>query len=399
MNQIDGRQYPQNKNMTCPVCGSTDLQLLLGLPEVPVYCNLLCETYDEAVQVPRANLSLLSCNKCGHSFNGSFDSSLLQYSDRYENSLSFSPRFQEYTRSLAERLVERYGLYHKDVIEIGCGQGDFLVLVCRIGENRGLGFDPSYRGGSESPGVTIIKDYYSERYSGYNADMIVCRQVLEHIVSPRKFLLNLYNAIGTESRSVVFFEVPNFLFTLRDMGIWDLIYEHCHYFTIQSLNMLFSQCGFHVLSIEETYGSQFLTIEAVNQEDFHDSFHLEIPPVEMLANYTASFFENFNVKMTFWKKRLNELRAKMEKTVLWGAGSKGVTFLNVLAEQTNIEYVVDVNTRKVGMHIAGTGQKIVSPEFLEYYKPQTVLVMNPLYFEEISEQVQRKRLTTKCVQV
>jgi hypothetical protein len=31
-----------------------------------------------------------------------------------------------------------------------------------------------------------------------------------------------------------YLEVPNGLFTLRDLGIWDLIYEHCQYFTAAS---------------------------------------------------------------------------------------------------------------------------------------------------------------------
>ena len=61
----------------------------------------------------------------------------------------------------------------------------------------------------------------------------------------------------------MFFEVPNSLYTLRDGGIWDLIYEHRSYFSPLSLARIFWGCGFEPLEIQETYGKQFLTIHAV----------------------------------------------------------------------------------------------------------------------------------------
>jgi hypothetical protein len=71
--------------------------------------------------------------------------------------------------------------------------------------------------------------------------------------------------------------------------------------------------------------------------------------------------------------------------VVWGGGSKGVTFLNMLKAQHQIEYVVDLNPRKQGKYVAGTGQKIVPPEFLWEYRPDIVIVMNPIYENEIRQ--------------
>ncbi|GAF94206.1 unnamed protein product, partial [marine sediment metagenome] len=80
---------------------------------------------------------------------------------------------------MASRLIKRYNLYEKDIIEIGCGKGDFLLLLCELGNNRGFGFDPSYeneRSNSEVAGqITFIRDFYSERYASYQADLIYCR--------------------------------------------------------------------------------------------------------------------------------------------------------------------------------------------------------------------------------
>ncbi|MDL5502674.1 MAG: hypothetical protein QSU88_05600, partial [Candidatus Methanoperedens sp.] len=73
------------------------------------------------------------------------------------------------------------------------------------------------------------------------------------------------------------------------------------------------------------------------------------------------------------------------RVVLWGGGSKGVAFLTTLNIIDEVEYVVDINPKKNGTYMAGTGQKIVAPEFLIKYKPDIVIVMNPIYCNEIQE--------------
>jgi hypothetical protein len=50
---------------------------------------------------------------------------------------------------------------------------------------------------------------------------------------------------------------------------------------------------------------------------------------------------------------------------------------------SEIEYVVDINPHKQEKHLAGTGHRIVSPTFLKEHAPDLVIVMNPIYQEEI----------------
>jgi hypothetical protein len=35
--------------------------------------------------------------------------------------------------------------------------------------------------------------------------------------------------------------------------------------------------------------------------------------------------------------------------------------------------------------MSGTGQKIVGPESLKHYRPDTVIIMNPIYRDEIAK--------------
>ena len=82
-----------------------------------------------------------------------------------------------------------------------------------------------------------------------------------------------------------------------------------------------------------------------------------------------------------------QIRQAGQKVVIWGAGSKGITFLNMLRSQGQIEYAVDLNVRKQGMFITGTGQQIVAPTFLQGYHPDFVIVMNPIYLSEIQQMI------------
>lgn len=385
--------YPSGVLNRCPVCQSDDIRVFLSLDQVPTYCNVHYHTRTEALGVTRGDIQLAACGACGHIFNLCFDPSIMQYDGAYENSLHYSPRFQQYAEALVDDLIERHDVRHKVVIDVGCGKGDFLHLICERGQNRGIGFDPSYvPDGRHTFSTRFIRDYYSEKYSNYRADLVCCRHVLEHIYTPRDFLNAIRRSIGDQASTAVFFEVPNALYTVRDLGIWDIIYEHYSYFTMNSLVALFQSCGFSVKQAQETFGGQFLTIEAVLEPG--DAF---VPPAAMidqgsLASLIDAFGASYRHKLAEWQAALGTLSAGGKRTVIWGGGSKGVTFLNALQTRDLIAYVVDVNPRKTGMFVAGTGQEIVMPDFLSDYRPDVVLVMNPLYVQEIRQSLHARGL-------
>lgn len=375
----------------CPVCGDANAWTFAEISQIPVHCNVLCETPAKAVEISKADIHLSICRDCGHVFNAAFNPLEMEYSPAYEASLDHSPLFNRYADEMAARLIERYDIHGKLVLEIGCGQGRFLTRLCQLGGNRGLGFDPSYRGAGNEAGddaVSIIPDFYSERYAKHRADLVCCRQVLEHIASPRDFLAGVRRAVGDRPATVVFFEVPNALFTLRDLGIWDLIYEHCSYFCPTSLSRLFHLCGFEVIEVSETYGSQFLYIDARSTDAATPLSPRDRPSVDMDALATG-FADHYRRKLAAWQQRLDTLTRSGRRTVIWGGGSKGVTFLNVLKARAQVDYVVDINPAKQGMYVPGTGQPIVAPDSMRQRPPDTILVMNPLYAREIAAEAAR----------
>ncbi len=387
----------------CPVCLAPETHPFFEMASVPVYCNRLWPTREKALQCAKGDIQLVFCRFCGFIGNRAFEPERMDYDENYENSLHFSPRFQDYAEALATHLIARYDLHGKNIIEIGCGKGEFLAMLCKLGGNRGVGFDRSYVTGRMSTevgrGIQFIQDFYSELYAGYPCDLICCRHTLEHIHDPAAFLAMIRRNLDRRPGTAVFFEVPHALFTLRDMGIWDIIYEHCSYFCPESLARLFTRCGFHVREVREVYEGQFLCIEALPGNGGAGLPPASRKDLERMARDVTAFGENYRRKVEIWRRALEQFRQTRQRAVIWGAGSKGVTFLNTFPGQEVLEYAVDVNPHKQGLYVPGTGQKIVPPEFLRDYRPDAVLVMNPIYRDEITRQIAGLGLKTELIPV
>lgn len=375
-----------NSRVTCPVCGSGRVTPFLRIQGAPVFSENLWHTRASALGAPMASICLGFCHDCEHTFNVEFDRRLLEYGLQYDSSLDCSPLFRDYADGLADMLVERYQLRGRSIVEIGCGRGDFLTRLCRRGGNRGLGFDPGYPGDdgdglSLDVPVRIRREPYRASAVDLDADFICSRQTLEHIAEPRALLGSVRNCAKTGTP--VFFEVPNVLYTLRDGGVWDLIYEHFSYFSTASLARLFTESGYESIEVVETFSGQFLTIHARTAAKAPQD---RPPPCPGLEKLVVSFADMYREKINQWARRLNSFDRQGRRVVVWGAGAKGTTFLNLL-RPANVQYVVDINPRKQGKYLAGTGQQIVAPEFLREQRPDVIVCMNSRYRDEIARQV------------
>lgn len=374
----------------CPACHSAGMSVFYEVNNVPVNSVLLVMGRDEALNFQTGDIVLAVCPACGFISNVAFDEALTQYTARYEATQGYSPTFNKFHEALARDLIERYDLRDKDIIEIGCDKGDFITMLCEMGNNRGVGFDPAYVPGrhpsNAADRLTFISDFYSEKYTDYAADFICCKMTLEHIPNVGDFIATVRRSIGDKPDSVVFFQIPNGRYVLCDVAFWDIYYEHCSYFTKGSLARLFRANGFEVKDLWTVYDDQYLMIEARPAEHAPSATPLsgEESPAETLR-MVDFFVEHYEAKRNEWRVELDRMKAAGQKVVLWGGGSKGVAFLTTL-DQTldDIGYAVDINPIKTGTFMAGTGQEIVAPSFLKEYRPDVVVIMNPVYREEIT---------------
>ena len=393
----------QSEKHICPSCGMKAASVFYEVKQVPVHSVLLLPTRAQALHYPKGDIALGFCESCGFISNAVFDATQHEYSSRYEETQGFSPTFNAFHKRLANDLIQRHDLHNKTVIEIGCGKGEFLALLCELGSNSGIGFDPAYvEERNHSPAKSrlhFVKDFYSEKYRHYRGDFVCCKMTLEHIHPVADFVRMMQRSISTQPHAAVFVQVPNVSHILRETAFWDIYYEHCSYFSPGALARLFRGAGFEVLYLDQEYGGQYLIMAARRSNGQAASPLPAEEPVEQLKQLVEHFVEKNSAAMERWRNKIPALAQSGHKVVIWGAGSKGVAFLNSLGIREEIEYAVDINPHKLGTYMAGTGQKIVGPDFLRHYKPDVVIAMNPVYRQEIRQHLQHMDLNPELMAV
>ncbi len=375
------------------------MDVFFELPKVPVNSCILVDSREAALDFPRGDIALAFCGHCGFVANVAFRTELTEYSGRYEETQGFSETFNRFHRALAHELVERLALKDKKVVEIGCGKGEFLALVCKLGGNHGLGFDPSYddqRGVLSDVDARVVKEFFGTSHGAADADFVCCKMTLEHIPSTASFVRAARSALRPARGSTAFFQVPESLRILRDCAFEDVYYEHCSYFTAGSLARLFRAQGFDVNRLEIAYGGQYLTIEGSPAESASAATLAGEDTVEEIRRHVSNFEARFAAKVGDWD-RLVESRAGEGPVVLWGSGSKAVSFLRAVEESAAIGQVVDINPYRQGHFMPGTGQRIVAPAELARIRPRAVIAMNPVYRAEIAEELARIGVSTELM--
>ncbi len=385
----------------CLSCGHSHLFIFYEVRDVPVHSCLMLPTRQEALDFPCSDVILGYCPNCGFISNVEFNSKWSAYAPNYEDQQSFSPTFNKFALDLANHLVDKFSLFNKDIVEIGCSKGDFLVLLCELGNNRGVGIDPTALVGRVKSEATdriqFIQDYYSERYSKYVGEFICCRHTLEHIYPMGEFLKTVRRSIGDRSDTIVFFEIPDMGRVLRDLAFEDIYYEHCSYFTPGALARLFHGCGFEVLDLNLAYDDQYILIEAKPTTKPVEHIHPNEESVQQVMEDISSFTARISDKLSYWRRYLDNAKKNRKKVVIWGSGSKCVAFLTTLKKENLIEYIVDINPHRHGKFIPGVGKEIMPPAFLKNYKPDQIIVMNPIYCNEIQHMLKEQGVASELI--
>lgn len=379
---------------TCPACGATDVRELGDLGSVVVECGTTWPSRAQALRCHHGRMLLVGCGQCGHVWNARFRPELMAYDEHYDASLDHSEVFQRYERALVDRLSAWVGHRPGTVVEIGSGQGHFLHAVCEQCGLHGIGFEPQVSAARGDERVRITGDPFTADRVPRDVTLVVARHVLEHVPEVRPLLAEL-DVAAHRAPIRAYFEVPSAAFVLRKEHLWDLIYPHVHYFNQRSLATLVARCGGDVQAVHRAYHGQFLCARAAfpgdrTTQSFPRPEGLGLPAVSKSLNQHVLLLQE-------WRDWLEELSNRGERVALWGAGSKGTTFVTQADPERHLSAVVDVNPAKQHRFLAGSGHQVIAPEELPRLGVDVVVVANEIYRDEVADRLSQLSLDPELV--
>jgi SAM-dependent methyltransferase len=363
------------------------------LGDIPVLCGVHWADAEAAAASPVGRMVLAYCPSCAYVRNVAFDPSIMVYDGTMDTNLHHSPAFQAFSAELVKHLANRYQLGGKRVLDVGCGQGEFLRELCHTAGCSGVGYDAMYAGpeGPDTSGAVFHSGYAPRGAALPEFDMVTSRHWFEHVADPYEFLADLRQQVGSRT-AFAYLEVPDAGYDLSTAG-WEVIYPHVSYFDAYSLLRIVERAGWRVEDTGTLFGGMFRFIEmSVNVGDQPRRGERQLPgPAESTRQLAAirGFYQRHEAERQTWRNRIRTLAKQGGRPVLWGAGSRGVQFLTFADPDRRLSAVVDLNPRKWGRYLPVTAHRVDPPATLSALKPDTVIITNPSYRTEIGEHLSR----------
>lgn len=384
------RTEGQVPHRLCDACGQAALEPFTDLGDIPVLCGVHWPKAAAAAASPAGRMLLGCCPSCAYVRNLAFDASIMTYDTAMDTNLHHSPAFQSFSADLVRHLAGRYALAGRRVVDIGCGQGEFLRELCHAAGCTGVGYDAMYAGstGPDPSGASFHSGFAPRGRDLPRFDLVTSRHWIEHLDDPFEFLVDLREQAG--DRPVFgYFEVPDACYDLATAG-WEVIYPHVSYFGASSLFRIAERAGWRVEDTGTLFDGMFRFIEiSVNREAWSGQpLRCNGPvnpphPAEELATL-AGFGARHHEQRALWQQRIADLADRGAKPVLWGAGSRAVQFLTLTDRAHRLSAVVDLNPRKWGRYLPITAHRVDPPASLADLAPQAVIITNPAYRSEVA---------------
>lgn len=272
------------------------------------------------------------------------------------------------------RLVEKYSLHNKKVIEVGCGKGEFLSLWKDLGvEAHGLEHAEAAVDFCRNQDLDVTQGYIASnehRLPNGPYDAFTLLMFLEHMPDPNASLCGIRNNLAEGAVGLI--EVPNFDMAVRNRLFSEFIGDHLLYFTRETLYFTLQLNGYEVIECSESRDDYVLSA-VVRKRKATDLLEFSSAQSNLTAELEA-FIDRFPPR----------------SVAIWGAGHQALALISLAGIAGKIKFVVDSAPFKQGRFTPASHLPIVPPEALETSPISAIIVMAASYSDEVAEIFRRR---------
>jgi SAM-dependent methyltransferase len=280
-----------------------------------------------------------------------------------------SQEMADHRRRQFAEFVRAHSLRGRPVIEIGCGNGEYLRWLADSGAAaHGLEHNEAAVEACRRQGLSVQKGFVESantRLAGGPFDGFLMLSCLEHLPDVNGVLAGIRANLAPSAVGLV--EVPNFDMILAEKTVSEFMTDHLFYFTRETLETTLRLNGFEVEDCRSTWHDYILTATV--------RMRSPVPVAEFHAVTTAV------------RRGIDAFLARFppRSVVVWGAGHQALAALAIHELAGRIAYVVDSAPFKQDRLTPATHVPIHSPDVLKS-DPEVkgVIVMGASYSDEIS---------------
>jgi hypothetical protein len=354
----------------CPACGFQIAARFFNGGAQPLATLAWPASAEAARAMSRLPVDFVRCVECGHVYNPAFDYTQVPYSDKPNLMFNRGALWSDFLKGTIAQMLAEVPV-HPVVVEIGHGDGSLLAAMAAARRGgRFIGFDPHGATRSEDNLELRAALFEPEQHLAELApDLVISRHVLEHLNSPLAFLQRIAFAAARIGREqLAYFEVPCVDRALETGRTVDFYYEHNSQFSTQSFRKMLSRCGATINRIGHGYSGEVIYgyVALGGQQR-----RLKI------ADEAREFLDAANAGLERIFSQLEQLAVSGARVAIWGGTGKSAAFINRYeVDRLRFPIVVDSDSAKVGTFVPGTGQEILSRDWLKDH-PSAVIIIPP----------------------
>ena len=371
----------------CPLCGSNNKKSLLNLGLQPP-ANALCNTYEEAIEMEKFDLSLEICNDCLYVWlKKKLSPDVLFKHNTYITGVSTTTRgdMEKFYASCLQNInIPKGG----KILDIASNDGTLLSSFKKDGYIV-LGVEPSENAFklAVKNGITTLNVFFNSDTSKKimkehgKFHLVTATNLITHVNEPIEFLMAAKELLE-ESGSIAL-EFYYFESLISNIAFDQIYHEHVSYFNLTTFIQMLEKVGlmaYHAEVVSSQGGSLRVFVSFPGKHEADDTIKRLIS-IEGTHNDIKRRYENFANSVHQRTKEITELLKfnYSEGNVIagYGASAKATVLTNYLKLNGEvIKGIADLSDTKQGKYVPGVGIPVVSPHSLANLSPDVIVIFS-----------------------